>query len=370
MADPLATLADREVPERTNFFDRDAAQSILSRYSTSRRGAESAAEVAKSAGQLYNLRNQEEERVRRQIVWDRTDQEYNDRQEAKLMRGDFLRKMQKEIDPKSESYTQQVVEFKAGLPPELQEDEVINSILSSMNAEADDYRSRRNSDAIRQGNYDFWQKKFEKGADLKFKHLTPEDYAQNRMEDGSPDFRALQALEQERDRGYKEGEFTRRLQAVQEGRMKLADRLDMSKASRALRDEVETYINDPEAFPSKAAMVISEFRQKTQNPKAVEASLTGDWADRLAEAKEWDKKKFERELIAAQQYDDPDDYVNMEGMNLSGKRKEYRRKMWQLANKEDVFDESDGAAAPTEAPSKPAEAPKVRKWNPETKKLE
>lgn len=362
MADPLASLVEREYPEPTNFFDPAASQSVISKYASARRRSQSSALLADSAMKLSRAEEDRERLARDRVVWDRMDEEYNDRQAAKRLRGDFLRSMTRDIDPKSEDYTRQVTEFKAGLPPELQDDDVINSILTSMNAEADDYRSRRNAEATRQGNYEFWQKKFDQGAGFKFKHIKPEDYAANRLEDGTPDWQALQAIEGERERSFKAGEFDRRLKAVNEGRLQLVKSSELSKRGRDRRSQLDKWIvEDRTAFPRWTDALAEEFKKST-GKESVDLTLLKDnpkWRDAYLRAAAWDKNPLFNELNAALDYDTAEEYVN-KVKGLTEDQKERRRKMWEHAHRDDVFEELD-AAPSAKTPSSAAPALKGKK---------
>jgi hypothetical protein len=351
MADPLASYAEREIPERTNYFDPAAAQSVISRYASARRRGESAGMLADSAMKIARAQEDQERLVRDRVAWDRADEEYSDRQTAKRIRGDFLRNMQKAIDPASPDYTRQVVEFKAGLPPELQDDDVINSLLTSMNAEADDARRSRDAEVSKKQTLDNQLTMFRERSkyDAALKGITDEDVKAATMPDGSIDMLSLGMKAGARKRSLASEEWDRKNKAVQEGRLKFADRLDMGKSARALHDELKLRIADPAAFPNRADMVLAQYRKEKGQPNASKDMLMGEWASRLAEAEAWDKSKFEREVLASQEYDDMEDYVKLGGEGLTPNQKKSREIAWKLGHKEDVFVETEAPAAPAGA---------------------
>lgn len=355
MADPLAALAEREIPQRTNFFDPEGARTVISRYAGNRRTGE---DLARSYDRVSTIQDRDRDAVneearmkRQQLVWDRDDEDYFARKDALAKQGEFMERLG-EIKGDDPDYDTKITSFLGGVPPELLEEPGIKAALIYKNQVADDARSRRNAEVSRQGQYDFWEKKLGKGAELKFDYIKPEDYAdpRNMLDDGSPNLRNLQAINEERKRSTKRADFDYKAKAVFENRLKLADKMNMSRSARALRDDLETYIEDPGAFPRQSQSVLAAFRKEKKNPNATPDLMTGPWADRYAQAQAWDKKPFERELIAAQNYDDPEEYVRLGGEGLNENQKKYREKMWQLAHKEDVFDEVPAAGAPA-APS-------------------
>ena len=357
MADPLAALAEREVPERTNFFDPRDAERIIARYGNARAERDVLDEVAKSDDRRMRLRDDEERLIRDRVTWDRADEEYADRQSAKQSRGQFLRDMQKVIDPASADYTRQVVEFKAGLPPELQDDDVINSLLTAMNQEADDYRSQRNAEVSKQQTLKNQQAMFREKAQYgpAFQHINEKDIAAHKLPDGSPDLQALYVLGNERSRAYKEGEFDRKLKAVNEGRVRVAKAMDLSTKGKSRRAAVEKFItNDTTAFPpSRVSNVLAEYaaakgKKGKVNPVGLE--VDPEWGPKLEAAKRLDANPLESELSYAFAYDDPDDYIKLAGDKLTDTQKERRRRVWDHAHKDEAIEEVD--AAPAAAPRK------------------
>jgi len=372
MADPLAAMAEREVPAPTNYFDPAAAQTVISRYASARRRSDSAGEVAEAESKALGRRSDylraqdDEDRIARNAVTQsREDEDYQLKKDADLQRGGFLRNMIQMIDPKHPDYNRQVVAFKAGLPPGLVDDKEINSILQSMNSEADDYRSQRNTEVSKEQTRDSQLAVLRERAKLGMSYdVKDDDVKAATREDGSIDEFKLGTIAGANRRAIGANEWDRKHKAVLDGRMKLADRENVSKGARDLLDKAKTYINDPGAFRPQTDVVLEEFRKAKKNPKASKDVMTGEWLDKYEEAKKWDSKPLEREIITAQRYDDPEDYVKLGGENLSENQVAYRKLVHQLSKKDDLMEED----APQEKGA--TAAPTKRKWNPETKKLE
>lgn len=369
MEDPLAAMAEREVPAPTNYFDPAAAQTVISRYASARRRADSSGAVAEAESQALGrrsafLRVQDDEAkvARDAVMQDREDVDYFARKDALLQKGNFIRNMGQQLDPKSPEYNAQVTKFMADLPNELADDDTIKSVLQSMNAEADDYRSRANMEAG-----------VDKRAGVKFKHITNDDFVANQRADGNgPNMEALAAIDAERERGYKEKTFTGRLKQIEDKQVRLMDRRAMSKPAQKRDTEVEDWIfKDKEAFPSQVEGIKRAYLADPENKGKMSVSTTvlessKKWGDKYAEALAWDKDPMKNELSAAYSYEDSDDYVRRAGDGISDEKKARRLATWKHAHR-DAFDEADDAP---DAKSPAPAAPVKRKWNPETKKLE
>lgn len=363
MADPLAELADRTVPERTNFFNPADAQTIMSRYANARRGAETSELVARSAER--NLRAQREAELldRQRVTWDRDDEDYYAKKDALKQRGDFIRQMGQQLDPRSPDYNRQVTEFVSGLPQELAEDETIKGVLASMNAEADDFRSNERLRESKEQSLRNAMTLNDQRAGFRFKFLKPEDYERNTTQDGTVDWRTLNAIDAERERAYKEGEFSRKENLRTSNRLRLVDARDLSKRGRERRGNIQKFlVEDRAAFPPRFENeVLNEYRKSKglgaeDKVNTVSLEASPEWEPKLAAARKKDADPLENELSAAFAYDDPDDYVNLIS-GLSESQKERRRAVWEHAHRDDAVEEIEGTspAAPASAqPQAPA----------------
>lgn len=357
MADPLATLAEREVPEPTNYFDPAAAQTVISRYASARRRATDSELVAKAEsdaldrrGQTLRIQEDESKLARDAVMQGREDLDYQARKDALRQRGDFIRKMGQTLDPKSPEYNRQVTEFMSGLPQELADDDTIKSVIQSMNAEADDYRSRANTAAG-----------IDKRTGAKMEFITNEDYAANQRADGNgPNMEALTAINAERGRAYKEKTFKDRLNQIESKQVRLMDRKAMSKPAQKRDTEVEDWIfKDREAFPSRIDTVKQEYLKANPDNKSADPAIletNPKWRDKYAEALAWDKDLKKNELSAAYSYEDPEEYVKLAGDGISEEKKARRLATWKHAHR-DAFDEGDAPEPAT--PSAPAAKKKL-----------
>lgn len=362
-------MAEREVPAPTNYFDPAAAQTVISRYASARRRADSSGAVAEAESQALGRRSDylrvqdDEDRVARNAVTQsREDEDYQLKKDADLQRGGFLRSMIQTIDPKHPDYNRQVVEFKAGLPPGLVDDKEINSILQSMNSEADDYRSQRNTEVSRTQTRDSQLAVLREKAKLNMSYdVTPEDLKKAERLDGSYDEFILGTIAGANKRANASSEFDRRLKAAEEGRIRVIQAGDLSKRGRERRGTVSKFIvEDRAAFPRRTDTVVGEYKKATGKTSVDPALLetNAKWRDQMAQAKTWDAKPLDSELSAAFAYDDPDKYVNLvPGLNDS--QKERRRMVWEHAHKDGAVEESDvpeEKAPPAADPNQAAKA--------------
>lgn len=361
MADPLAELADRTVPERTNFFNPADAQTILSRYGNARRGAETSELVARSAARNLQAQRDAELLDRQRVTWDRDDEDYFAKKDALKQRGDFIRQMGQNLDPRSPDYNRQVTAFVSGLPEELADDETIKGVLASMNAEADDFRSAERQRLGKEQSLENAMTLAGERAGLRAKFLKKEDYERNTTPDGVVDWRTLGAIEAERERAYKEGEFTRRENLRTSNRLKLVDAMDLSKKGRERRGSVQKFIvEDRAAFPPRFENeVLNEYRKSKglgaeDKVNVISLEASPEWGAKLTSARKKDTSPLENELSAAFAYGDPEDYVNLVP-GLSESQKERRRAVWEHAHKDDAIEEVGDTPTPSSAqPQTPA----------------
>jgi hypothetical protein len=371
MADPLAELADRQVPERTNYFDPAASQTVISRYANARRGAESSGILAKAADDQMRSRNEQARADRQQVMWNRDDEDYQAKKDALSQQGEFLITLS-QLDHEDPDYVNKLSETVAGMPPQLLEEAAVKSILTFKDRAADDARQRRNSEAGKQQTLANQQAMFRERAQYgpAFKHITPEDYKNATLPDGSTDMRTLFTLGNERERAYKEGEFARRQDLLQQNRIQLVKEQDLSKRGRERRGNVAKFIvEDRQAFPRAIETLAGQYASQNDGKAPANIELLKSnpkWSAKYLQAEAQDKSPLNYELSAAFAYPDADDYVNLVP-GISESQKDRRRQVWEHAHRDDAVEER---AADKEAPLSQEPAPKVRKWNPATKKLE
>lgn len=346
MADPLSQLADRTVPERTNFFDPAESQTLISRYGNARMGRESAKELASAADRFSRLRDDDLRLERDRITWAREDQDYADRKEAEAQRGVFLRTLS-QIDPTAEDYNAQITRFYASLPQELANDDAVRSVVGSMNNEADDARRRRGEEAANERMRDRQMAMFteRQKANAGLRGVTPEMVRKYTLPDGSLDpMIYYEAGKMEREN--KAGEFDRRQKLMLDNRLKLAEAMDLSRSGRGRRVKVEKWMaEDRGAFPRRVDVLLEDSGKKSLD------LLKGDpkFAEEFRQADAWDKNLLQRELSAAYAYDTPDAYIDLVP-GLTESQRERRRMVWEHAHNDGAIVET-GEDAPDEAPA-------------------
>lgn len=348
MADPLSEYADRTVPAPTNYFDPAAAQTIISRYANTRaeRGVLDA--VADTTARRQQITMNDQRIARDAALMTQEDDDYRAKNEALKGRGDFLRTMAKDLDPRDPGYNKKVTELMATIPPELAADESVRGVLHSMNAEADDYRSQENARVSGERMLDRQQQMFREKSQFGLKNIKPEDLANApRLADGSPDLQYLGAVNNERERAYREGEFTRKQGLSLQGKLQVIDAKELSKKGQARRANVQRFIvEDKAAFPPRFVNeVVQEFSKtrKAGAPKATTFDLENDpeWKGKLRAAQQRDNNPLNSELSSAFAYDDPDTYINLVP-KLSDSQKERRRQVWEHAHRDEAVEESPG----------------------------
>lgn len=352
MPDPLSLLAEKEVPVKTNFFDPRQSQDILSRYGSARRRFSAEEEVQGFDAKKQSMEAQKQEMGLREkqskwqdILHGREDEEYQARKSAEANQGAFIDAIGQLPHDDPDAFDEQLGTLLEGTPRPVLEEPVTKAYLGFKIQRAEEVRRNKAASQSRDESFNNTMARLRESNEFKtaLKGATPETFKRHtNPETGEVDLNAVASETYQAEQLRKRADWDYKARAVQEGRMKLADKLSLSKSARSLRDDLETYIEDPDAFPRHSAAVLSEFRKT--NPNATPDMMTGEWADKMAQAQAWDKKPFERELLAAQSYDDPMEYVKLGGEKLTDKQKGYRQKMWQLAHKEDVFEETAPAA--------------------------
>jgi hypothetical protein len=352
MADPLTAVADRFAPPQTNFFDPAAGQNVISRYANARIGQEASEALAGSAERLYRLRDDEqrrkfdeEQQARERLTWTREDEDYEARKEAESSRVELFRAFN-QIDATAPDYTERLAEFVTGLPSALVEDEALRVAIQAKNADADDARRAVETGKTREHQLAMANERL-KASGLKA-GVTPEQLAKYTLPDGTIDpMFYYEAGKTERE--AKGAEWDRRQKAIQEGRIKATKPEDLSKKTREQRPTFKTMVEDKGAFPSQVDVFL-----KASGEKDIETAAL-DNEEGLRQAKAWDAKKFDNELMTAYGYDNAEDYVNAgEDKNpgatkLTEKQRDLRRRFWKHAQEsieEDEAPETKAESAP------------------------
>jgi len=341
----------------------------MARYASARRGAASSEVAARSAERLAQGRLQardvaaEDRRLERErLLQDREDAEYEEKKAADASRMEFLATLN-EIDPESEDFDDMVVGFMKQLPPSLNEDPGVKTILSLKARMADDARQRRDAEKQKTLTRENQLAVIRERAKLAMaQDVTEEDVKAATLPDGTLDEFKLGTLMGARKRSTSAAEFDRRQNLMQQNRLALVEAKDLSKRGKERRASVERFIvEDTAAFPSRTAALTAGGKKTLDDlkldPKTSAAAL---------EAEQWDKNKLQKELSAAYAYQDPDDYVELVP-GLSDSQKARRRQVWEHAHRDETFEERGAAPAAPEGvvedydPSKESSLPKGKK---------
>jgi hypothetical protein len=174
MADPLATLVEKEAPARTNFFSPPSGQGAIARFANSRLGLEESQGLAEATGNLtrdridrsreqrfnrqadfderrfeQQLKMDEAQLKREEMLADADETEAADRRTARESRAGFLLSLGR-LDPQDPDIDTKLNELLSGLPPGLlEEDETAKHMLRVIDRSADDARTARNAEAAK-----------------------------------------------------------------------------------------------------------------------------------------------------------------------------------------------------------------------------
>lgn len=364
MPSALETAAEAIAPSkaRTSFFDPAPGQSLVSRYANAGAAVKDAQLAADATTQLTRSRDDRLMRRRNQVMWDRDEQEFEEKQNFKAKRGEFLDNLSR-IDPTADDYVQQRDEIIKALPPGAFDDDAVQSILSFKDQSNRDLAQERE---MRTRGEDAFNRRMEIAERTErnkalIKGLPPERLAALR----DPvtgyldmDTALFEAGQMERD--LKAAATEAKMDKAQEYRLELKADKDLTDAERKLKTTAKEHATgDDAAFPSQ----VKALRQKYSTDKKIlsDADLKKKYPGEYADARKYDSSKFESELESARNMTEPE-YMDAAGKGLSPELKEKRRTLWQAAN----------AGAPQAAPAAPAApaAGKVLRYNPKTRKLE
>jgi len=336
MADPLTQTVEQFAPAPLNIFDQNQAETIISKYSGARRELEDAA-TAFDANRAVQQAEQdkyriEQERIRTErdaLLATREDAEYAQRKEAEAMRGDLIADMYESLRPQEEGYDKRMVDFLGNAPPSIQNDPVFREVLTGYNRMADkaeDQRRQNKEIELRtQNQLKLMQERDKYNTFLA--NLKPEDYtAAPKDENGNPSREYLysKAAERKMENELKLLSEKEKIKFVTQKGLNEMRRADKQLDAEAKQVE-KVLINDTTAFPDRAAMVREQYKDRLG-----ELEYTAGKAA-LEEAKAWDKDKFDKEIIAARSYDDPQKYIDLIP-NLNADQQENRYRLWQHAN--------------------------------------
>ena len=386
MADPLSTIAEEFAPAPTNYFDKGQAQTLISRYGNANRSAASSKRLADAAVQSHQLdrsmadeQRRADKEARDVLLQSREDIEYGERKSADETRSGFLKSFMENIDPKDPEYNSKLVGFMAELPSSIQKDQTFVDIVKIRSKQADEADTERR----RVNELGIMQKNRKELVDTKAKHdkifgnLTEEDRAEAPIDkDGNPDqlwmMRRATQREMENDLKVDKAKVDVRKEAAKE--LKNIDLMDDAKKA-VFKETKDIVITNREAFPSKMSMLQKKYANKG-TAAAPEDTVKMKDPEGYAAAKEWDKNMFEKEVDAAMDFDNPEDYINKVG-GISDAARERRLRVWNYANQnkgkapaETVTATETVTAKETVAPAAPQTTPAAPQTTPAAPKQE
>jgi len=249
MADPLATLVEKEAPARTNFFSPPSGQGAIARFANSRLGLEESQGLAEATGNLtrdridrsreqrfnrqadfderkfeQQLKMDEAQLKREELLADADELEAADRRTARESRAGFLLSLGK-LDGDDPDIDTKLNELLSGLPPGLLEtDEVAKSMLQVIGKSADDARTARNAEASKKQTLEnqLTMLRDRRKYDVGLKGLTDEDLQSAITPDGELDPFVLGNLAGRRQAEREMGIFKDKQGVYQQNREKMA----------------------------------------------------------------------------------------------------------------------------------------------------
>jgi hypothetical protein len=354
MADPLTQTVEQFAPAPLNIFDQGQAETLMSRYAGARDVAENRQRLAEEDRRAQQARREELMAERQQLLNTREDEAYRMKKDAEAQRGAFLADALETLKPKDTGYYEREVEFLRKAPPAILNDPVTRDILSGFKTLADREEEKRTKEAEtkqRQQNTLEGIRERAKYSET-MKYLTQDDLAKlPKDENGSVDTFAMGILAGQRKREAEEKEAAAKL----EGQKELIDRRSMSAEQKKEDDDLkDVIIQDSNAFPRRETLVLKKAAAAGKSPKIESVKKE------LAEAKEWDKNIFEKEILAARDFNNAEEYVNLldktyadMGIEMPDSAKQNRRLLWNYAQK--YKPRQSGVAAPAApAPATPA----------------
>ena len=302
----------------TNFFDPTATQSVLARYANTRIANEGSQTVAQAASRLAASRMQRVEDARRAKLWDREDQAYQERQDAKAQRGQFLEAFGR-IDPNSEDYENQMDELRKTMPPELFKDDAIQDMKTAKDRIFYDRLQRRERDAEQRDREAEWKRRNIEAMQNRAAEMgaPKEVYEGSFDEDGV--FNPMKFHE-----GV--GAWKRGLAETEARKEAEKERTEKTKdVVGTATKQVEQHVADVRAFPRHAPGILAAAGASGPT------DLKSEDRARYDAAKARDTNAFDAEMSAAREYKNPEEYVALVS-DLTEPEKQKRRELWTVAN--------------------------------------
>lgn len=353
MPTALDQAAERLAPTRaaTNYFGSNAGQSVISRYANSGRRLADSELAAEAGNRLLQSRENRLTMRRNQQVFDRDEQEFQEKQDFKVQRGGFLEKIAA-IDPNAEDFDDQVSELYRTLPRSAMDDDAVTDLLAFKKAQATDLRNERQAAARREeqlaDRMSVMRMRYEN--DPRLSVLSPGERARFVAEDGEFDFVGAGQLAYEKTRANKKDDQLEVAATKRQWKIEDAAEKDLSDAQKELKALAREHATgDAVAFPSQVEALRTSLSKGGKPPKdEVLKKAPGYEA-----ARRYDSNKFVSELESARNMGEQE-YVAAGGTALDDTAKEKRRTVWRAAQAgTEAAPQAPAAAVPARAPGVP-----------------
>lgn len=360
--DPLTQAAESMAPAQatTNFFGSAAGNNVLARYGQAAMEAPSADRLADAGSQLADSQFERVDRRRKMQTWDREDEEYEEKKEFKVMRGDFLDNIAK-IDATADNYEETMAELLTTLPPEALKDDAVLAIKASKDRVFEKGLQEKKESRGRQEAFQNQQKMQLQKDTVKaaLSGLSPEELETHR----DPVTKELDVASAMYAAGQKKreldmGEFKEKQDVLQENRKELRASTELSKELKADKAKAEDFIRgDQTAFPSAQTELLEKVN--ADRVKVGQKPVTMDFlkdldAEGLKKAQMQDAAAEERWLIRASDTESPGEFIAKYGKNLTPQQKDRYRHVWRVAQgvvKPSAPNETAPPAAPGGGPA-------------------
>lgn len=350
MADPVSMAAEEmaPAPPETSFFTGNAGP--IFRAAAAGRRLDDQRLIGEEVSGLTQSRLQRRLQRRQDVLWDRDEQEYRDKQAFKARRGEFLDAIGSIDTSDPAAYAKARSELLASLPAEALEDDAVQSIIRYKDSLADDLR-RQGEEREREARYlNRYETQAREEALNDFARLGgTEEELQAMLDDrGVPDVRAVY-----RAIGRKEADA----EADKNKRaMEMAANEPPSDAK--LKDRIDVFITDTDAFPTRVSLLLEDFKKNGPKGEKTLEALKTKWKDHYETAAAADKAGRDADEIRAIALKTPEEeFVNAPGISEAGR--EVRRKVWRAAHQlagGTPMSETPVAPPPTTEPAPPAPA--------------
>jgi hypothetical protein len=325
----------------------------MSRYAGAREVADARRQLDQDALNVSRARRDEARAMRDEILASRADRDYQMQKEAESQRGDIIADMYESLRPDEEGFNERVVEFVGNAPAAVANDPVFREVLGGLSRRADQREAERRAQRERAERQQFTIEAIRERQknDPVLKFLRPEDLDAIPVDDqGNYDQIRLGIIAGQRKMEAELEQFGKKEAIKQQNRLNLKE---LSPTQKEQASEIkDIIINDSKAFPRREMLLKDKLIAEDKSTETSGAKRE------IEKAKQWDRELFANEVLAAQEFENANDYVNVQGIGeLSPAAKERRLKLWEFANQRKAGTPAQATPTPTQATPTPAPAP-------------